>query len=122
MKRLSEARSKDDKAILEVIECNCGYHMGIDATWLEEHPEAFFDEPATCHNCGIEIPVRELLELEDIEVVIPVTRIAYAHSQEVVTAGNIEDAKAIAEQQAADKVMSEKSSEYETNEAWWMKP
>jgi len=34
MKRLKSI--ENDQVQLEVIECDCGYHMGIDATYLDQ--------------------------------------------------------------------------------------
>ncbi len=34
MKRLASV--ENDEVQLEVIECDCGYHMGIDATYLDQ--------------------------------------------------------------------------------------
>ena len=34
MKRLKSV--ENDQVQLEVIECDCGYHMGIDATYLNQ--------------------------------------------------------------------------------------
>ena len=46
MKRLESATHPI--ALLEVIECICGYHMGIDATFLEQ----VGDFSTTCPSCG----------------------------------------------------------------------
>lgn len=56
MKRLNSVQN--DKVQLEVIECDCGYHMGIDATYLEQ----VGDFVAVCPSCGAFI---------DTEVVCP---------------------------------------------------
>ena len=36
---------------LEVVECDCGYHMGIDATYLEQ----VGDFKTKCPACGAEV-------------------------------------------------------------------
>ena len=46
MKRLKSA--KHETADLEVIECNCGYHMGIDATYLDQ----VGDFKTNCPSCN----------------------------------------------------------------------
>jgi hypothetical protein len=40
-----------DQYSLEVIECNCGYHMGLDSTFLEQVGEII----TICPSCGIQI-------------------------------------------------------------------
>lgn len=45
MKRLNSI--ENDVVQLEVIECDCGYHMGIDATYLDQ----VGDFTAKCPNC-----------------------------------------------------------------------
>ena len=52
MKRLNSAVTEQYE--LEVIECDCGYHMGIDATYLLQVGEVVVD----CPSCGIEIDTR----------------------------------------------------------------
>ena len=49
MKRLESM--SNDTVELEVIECDCGYHMGIDATYLEQVDDIKF----ACPNCEKEI-------------------------------------------------------------------
>ena len=34
MKRLDSIET--DKYVLEVLECNCGFHLGIDASYLDQ--------------------------------------------------------------------------------------
>jgi len=36
MKELGRANTEDNKAVLDVIECQCGFHIGIDETYLEQ--------------------------------------------------------------------------------------
>jgi len=36
---------------LEVLECECGYHMGVDSTYLEQVGDFVTD----CPSCGITI-------------------------------------------------------------------
>jgi hypothetical protein len=49
MKRLESI--ENGTVQLEVIECSCGYHMGIDATYLDQ----VGDFVTTCPNCEAEI-------------------------------------------------------------------
>jgi hypothetical protein len=61
MKRLQSV--ENDRVQLEIIECSCGFHLGIDATWLDQCLEAEgFSMP--CPNCGAFIPV-DLITDED---------------------------------------------------------
>ena len=46
MKRLESV--ENDTVQLEVIECDCGYHMGIDATYLDQVGDLHIECPA-CH-------------------------------------------------------------------------
>lgn len=62
------------KAELTVIECKCGYHMGIDSTFLEQDPTAFkgLDKHPRCPSCTQRINVRAVLDLpfdEENEVI-----------------------------------------------------
>ena len=53
MKRLSDIETEEYS--LEVYECGCGFHLGIDATYLDicEHTlDGMF-----CPNCGMVIKV-----------------------------------------------------------------
>jgi hypothetical protein len=49
MKRLDSL--ENDQVSLEVVECDCGYHVGIDATYLEQVGDFLMSCPA----CGKEI-------------------------------------------------------------------
>ena len=49
MKRLDSV--ENDKVQLEVIECECGFHLGLDATYLDQVADIVMHCPA----CGIEI-------------------------------------------------------------------
>jgi len=46
MKRLNSVET--DEVQLEVIECDCGYHMGIDATFLDQVGDVELECPS-CH-------------------------------------------------------------------------
>jgi len=37
---------ENEQVQLEVIECDCGYHMGIDATYLDQVEDVFLTCPA----------------------------------------------------------------------------
>jgi len=50
---------------LEVVECDCGYHMGIDATYLDQ----VGDFATFCPSCGAIINTAELCP-EDTEDII----------------------------------------------------
>ena len=39
---------ENDQVSLEVVECVCGFHLGIDATYLEQ----VGDVKVTCPSCG----------------------------------------------------------------------
>ena len=57
MKQLKSAES--NKYSLEVVECDCGFHLGIDSTWLEQSSNsAGFELP--CPACNSPIPVDQL--------------------------------------------------------------
>ena len=49
MKQLQSA--KHPQAEIDVIECDCGYHMGVDATFIDQ----VGDFRASCPSCGQEI-------------------------------------------------------------------
>lgn len=110
--------SGDGIAELEVIECDCGYHMGIDGSFVTHVDHAFFDVETNCPACGETIPVRELLEMEPIEVVVSVCRTAYAHRDVKVTANSLDEAKIVAEDLAGDYEFSEKDADYEADGGW----
>lgn len=44
MRRLKEIET--DKYTLEVFECNCGFHIGIDATYLDQVADIEFECPS----------------------------------------------------------------------------
>ena len=46
MKRLDSVET--GKVQLEVVECDCGYHMGVDATYLDQ----VGDFVTECPSCG----------------------------------------------------------------------
>lgn len=54
MKRLDSAQH--EIAELEVIECDCGYHMGIDATYLDQ----VGDFKTLCPACNKVIDTKEV--------------------------------------------------------------
>lgn len=54
MKQLESIET--NKVQLEIIECDCGFHLGIDATWLEQSPNAAGFE-MNCPACGALIEV-----------------------------------------------------------------
>jgi len=54
MKRLDSV--ENDKVQLEVIECDCGYHMGVDATYLDQ----VGDFVTWCPSCGRKIDTKEI--------------------------------------------------------------
>ena len=53
MKRLKSI--ENDQVQLEVVECDCGYHIGIDATFLDQ----MGDFNTLCPNCGRMIDTAE---------------------------------------------------------------
>jgi len=52
MKRLNSV--ENDTVQLEVIECDCGFHLGIDASYLDQVGELVI----LCPNCGEEIDTK----------------------------------------------------------------
>lgn len=54
MKRLNSI--ENETVQLEVIECDCGYHMGIDATFLDQ----VGDFKTVCPSCGKEIDTEKI--------------------------------------------------------------
>jgi len=47
---------------LEVFECDCGFHVGIDGSWLDQCEEEAKEWEFLCPSCGRFIPVNELTE------------------------------------------------------------
>jgi len=60
MKRLQSAVTEQYE--LEVIECDCGYHMGFDASYLLQVNE---DIVTTCPSCGAEIDTSVICPEDD---------------------------------------------------------
>lgn len=56
MKRLDGI--ENDKVSLEIGECDCGYHFGVDATFLDQVVDSDFT--FNCPSCGKEIETAEL--------------------------------------------------------------
>lgn len=54
MKRLKSV--ENEQVQLEVVECDCGYHMGIDATYLDQ----VGDFKTTCPSCGVVIDTEKV--------------------------------------------------------------
>jgi hypothetical protein len=46
---------------LEIIECDCGFHLGIDATWLDQSIDAYGYE-INCPACNTIIAVNNIIE------------------------------------------------------------
>ena len=46
-----------DKVELEVVECDCGFHLGLDATYLEQ----VGDFVITCPSCKTEIDTKVII-------------------------------------------------------------
>ena len=55
MKRLESIET--DKYALEIIECDCGYHMGVDATFIKQ----VNDFVTICPSCSAIIDTEEIL-------------------------------------------------------------
>lgn len=55
---------EEGKVQLEVIECDCGYHMGVDATYIEQAQ----DFVTCCPACGAEIDTLVVLAEDPSEV------------------------------------------------------
>jgi hypothetical protein len=58
MKRLDSV--ENDQVQLEVVECDCGYYMGVDATYIEQVGDLFCHCPA----CGAIIDTAAILPEE----------------------------------------------------------
>jgi hypothetical protein len=54
MKRLNSIET--EQYALEVLECDCGYHMGVDATYMEQ----VNDFVTMCPNCAVIIDTAEV--------------------------------------------------------------
>jgi hypothetical protein len=121
MKRLEGAVTSCGTAELEVIECDCGYHMGVDATFVDQVDDAFFDVVTYCPNCKEAIPVRDLLEMEPIEVVVEVRRACVAFRDVEVTANSLKEAKEKAEDEAGGYEYCEKDADYDATEDWHLR-
>ena len=63
MKRLKGV--ENGQVSLEVGECDCGYHFGVDATYLDGVVDADFT--FNCPNCGEEIDTSKLFPEDDKE-------------------------------------------------------
>ena len=55
MKRLNSI--KNEQVDLEIIECDCGFHLGLDATYLDQ----VGDFVIKCPSCEKEISTEEVL-------------------------------------------------------------
>ena len=66
MKRLDSV--ENDTVQLEVIECDCGFHLGIDATFLDQLGDLIFDCPVCGANIdtGIICPA-EIIDIKDVK-------------------------------------------------------
>lgn len=117
MKRIEGAYN--DKVELEVIECDCGYHMGIDGSFVIHNDDAFFDIETKCPSCQKVIPVRDLLEMEPIEVVVEVARSCTALRDIPVLANSLDQARNLAVDAAGDYEFSEKDADYSITEGWY---
>ncbi len=51
-----------DKADLELIECDCGFHVAVDSTQIDEM--LTFPFPLTCPGCNTAIDVGDVLDQE----------------------------------------------------------
>lgn len=104
---------------MEVIECDCGYHMGIDASYVLQVEDAFFDKQPECPSCGKSINVRRLLDMPPMEVVVEVSRTCSATRGIKVTADTLGEAEFTAIDKAGDHEFSEKDADYETTGGWY---
>jgi len=120
MKRLERAVAMLAKTDMEVIECDCGYHMGIDGSFVTQVDDAFFEVDTRCPSCEKEIPVRELLEMEPLEVVVEVSRACVAHNSIKVKANSLEEARDKAVDEAGDYEFSEKDADYDATGGWYL--
>ena len=56
MKRLKSI--ENDQVQLEVIECTCGFHLGVDATYLDQVDDFIIK----CPNCKRTISTEEIIK------------------------------------------------------------
>ena len=63
MKYLEDLESQTGGASLEVYECDCGFHIGIDFTFLDQVEQ---DVVLTCPSCSDELTIG--ISMEDSEV------------------------------------------------------
>jgi len=54
------------KADLEIIECECGFYLGIDASWLDLEEASNFE--MRCPSCGRDLHVEELTRPPEDEI------------------------------------------------------
>ena len=113
MKHLPSATN--DIATLEVIECDCGYHMGIDASFVDQVEDAFFDITTHCPSCLTQIDVRDILGMEPLKVKVEVVRTCSATRDIEVSANSLAAARYKASDEAGDYEFSEKDADYDTD-------
>jgi len=114
MKHLPSATN--EIATLEVIECDCGYHMGIDSSFVDQVEDAFFDELVHCPSCQTQIDVREILGMEPLKVKVEVIRYCYSSKGIEVEANSLAMARHKAEEESGGyEFPSEKTAEYEAD-------
>jgi hypothetical protein len=54
------------KVVLEIIECGCGFHLGIDSSWLDLDESK--GEKIECPSCGRDLHVEELTRPPEDEI------------------------------------------------------
>ena len=67
MKRLKSIETEE--VALEIIECDCGFHLGIDATWLDASQNSTGFK-MNCPSCNTVIEVDELTSDLNTEITI----------------------------------------------------
>lgn len=98
MKKIGDVST--DRFSLEVIECDCGYHMGIDSSYVEQVEDAFFEHPVNCPSCGAKILVRDLLGMPRFEVDVEMERTESVCKTMRVQAANLSEAYLLANEHA----------------------
>jgi len=102
-------------ATMEVIECDCGYHMGVDTSFLEQVHDAFVNDRPSCPACLAVIDVRELLDMPELEFTIEVRRAGYSSRNIKVSARDVKQARMKALDEAGSHEFSEHDADYETD-------
>lgn len=61
MKNLGQATTPCNTADLDVFECDCGFHVGFDTTFLDQVGDITF----TCPSCNTKSFIKGYFDVED---------------------------------------------------------